>query len=403
MCRTFANSAMMRAKGKALMNTEDLFNTSETLCAEHGKLEAIIEAGSNAIFEIDNKSTLVFANPAFCLFFQIASDRYRYCKILDLFDSSSVNKVISDIFSGKKQLHFENLEISVNGLKNKFIELKLIGVPVLEKIFTVGIILDKTDVIRAIKNREYYIEKLHQIINELKLDSRDMIYNLASLVEINDYSTGKHLERIEQYTLILAAEYYNAFKGRDPHLTERYVEDLAISSVLHDIGKVGVSDTILTKPGKLSREEFEIIKQHTVIVGEALKGSKGKMDFLALGREIGYAHHEKWDGTGYPEGLSGSDIPLSARIVSVCDVYDALITERPYKHALSHQEAIDIIHFERGKGFDPEIVDNFSRTHYKFNKVSENMRINGFSKDEAAILIATRERMSQGKALRAAI
>ncbi|MCK5614066.1 HD domain-containing protein [Candidatus Pacearchaeota archaeon] len=353
------------------MEVEKLLTTIETLCAVNGKLEAIIEASPNIIFEIDDQGSLVYVNAGFCAFFKISPQRFRYYKIFDLFGSKAVNKAISDIFSGKKQFHNENLEIVVDGSASKFVELKLLGVPVNGKTYTVGIILDKTDILRALTNREYYIERLRQIINELKLDNRETIYNFAKLAEIHDHNAGKHLERMEQYALILGTEYYHAFKHRDKHLTEPYVEDLAIASFLHDIGKIGVSDTVLLKSGNLEEDEFDIMKQHTLIVGEALKDSKGKKSFLALGREIAYAHHERWDGTGYPRGLSGYAIPLSARLISVCDTYDTLITKRPKNKKLSHEEVVETILAERGKAFDPEVIDAFAKIHQQLKEIAE--------------------------------
>jgi response regulator RpfG family c-di-GMP phosphodiesterase len=222
---------------------------------------------------------------------------------------------------------------------------------------------------RAIKNREYFIDQLNKLIKEIRIETKDAIYYLAKLVEIHDHSTGKHLERIEHYTRTLATEYYKKFGEVDKYITTEYVEDLAVSSVLHDIGKVAVSDTILLKPGKLTKDEFDIIKQHTEIVGEALKSFKGKKDFLALGREIAMAHHEKWDGTGYPKGLKGKAIPLSARIISICDVYDALVSDRPYKKAIPHDKAVKIIKNESGKSFDPVITELFLKIHHKFDDI----------------------------------
>ena len=146
---------------------------------------------------------------------------------------------------------------------------------------------------------------------------------------------------------------------------------------MHDIGKVGIPDAILLKPGKLTNEEFDIIKHHTLIGGDAIKTVEAQVDgqsFLTLGREIAYYHHEKWDGSGYPKGLSGDSIPLSARIAAVADVYDALTSVRPYKKAFSHEKAVEIITRSNGAHFDPDVVRAFMETEQSFIEIK--LRLN---------------------------
>lgn len=157
------------------------------------------------------------------------------------------------------------------------------------------------------------------------------------------------------------------------YITENYIDDIATSSILHDIGKVGIQDSILLKPGKPTDEEFDIIKQHTIyggdVINEIEKNIKGKSLYL-LAKEIAYYHHEKWDGSGYPKGLKGKEIPLSARIVTLVDVYDALTTERPYKKAFSHEKAREIIISENEKHFDSMIVKIFISREEEFQRLS---------------------------------
>ena len=155
-------------------------------------------------------------------------------------------------------------------------------------------------------------------------------------------------------------------------IDQQYIDDIYQSSILHDIGKVGTPDALLLKPGELSEKEFEVIKRHTLMGGNALKAIELQIEgksFLAMGREIAYNHHEKWDGSGYPRGLKGEAIPLSARIIAVADVYDALTTKRFYKEAYSHAKARDMIIELKGKHFDPEIVNAFTAVAEKFNRV----------------------------------
>jgi response regulator RpfG family c-di-GMP phosphodiesterase len=159
------------------------------------------------------------------------------------------------------------------------------------------------------------------------------------------------------------------FKGL---IDQQYIDDIYQSSILHDIGKVGTPDALLLKPAELTEEEFEIIKRHTLMGGNALKAIESQIEgksFLAMGKEIAYNHHEKWDGSGYPRSLKGEAIPLSARIIAVADVYDALTTKRFYKEAYSHAKARDMILQLKGKHFDPEMVNAFAAVADKFNQV----------------------------------
>ncbi len=356
------------------MNEKDLLFTIETLCVEHGKLQAIIESSINGIIEIDNKGLILSANPAFCELLNLKDFSKNSYNIMQILNLEEIFNEIESLFHREKEVFVDEFTIKKKGSLDKFITLKLISIPSPEHVYVIGIIHDKTSVLSALKNREYFISRLYKLVNELKVDNRNTIYNLARLVEIRDHSTGKHLERVEAYTKHLGSKYMDAFSDRDSRLTEEFVDDMAISSVLHDIGKVGVPDSILLKPGKLNKQEYEIIKQHTTIAAEALRKHQGKKDYLAMGREIASCHHEKWDGTGYPKGLKGDKIPLSARIVSLCDVYDALVSKRPYKEAYSHSSAVSIILEERGKNFDPDIVDLFKKIHLDFKTVHKDSK-----------------------------
>ncbi len=204
-------------------------------------------------------------------------------------------------------------------------------------------------------------KKLEDSIVQIKETQSAAIIGFAKLTEYRDHCTGEHLERIRKYTHLLARRLKKTEKYRD-YISDNYIEDLSLSSVLHDIGKVGIEDSILLKKGKLTIEEFEVMKNHVRMGGDALRvidNEIGYESFLTLGKQIAYYHHERWDGSGYPEGLVGENIPLSARIVALADVYDALTSERPYKKAFPHEEAVKIILQERGKHFDPLLVDVF--------------------------------------------
>jgi putative two-component system response regulator len=211
------------------------------------------------------------------------------------------------------------------------------------------------------QNTQLLETRVLQRTNEI-LETRDLVFfTLARLAESRDPETGHHLERIEGYTRLLTQ--WLATNGPyQNQLTEHYCDEICRSSILHDIGKVGIPDSILLKPGRLTHDEFEIMKQHAEIGAEALEDSalhSESSNFLSLAIEIARFHHEKYNGEGYPHGLSGTDIPLSARIVTVADVFDALTSERVYKKAMPAEEARMLILSESGQHFDPEIVAAF--------------------------------------------
>ncbi len=197
------------------------------------------------------------------------------------------------------------------------------------------------------------------------------IFGLAKLAECRDTDTGSHLSRIQSYTRVLTLDLAKTPEFGNV-IGDTFIEDILRSCVLHDIGKVGIPDSILLKPGKLTDSEYEHMKQHCVFGSDTLLAAeKGveNLSFLNVAREIARSHHERWDGKGYPDGLSGTDIPLAARIISVADVYDALTSRRVYKAAFTHKDARDIILKESGKQFDPKIVDAFLRTEHEFKEI----------------------------------
>ena len=186
-----------------------------------------------------------------------------------------------------------------------------------------------------------------------------VIDDLAALIESRDVSTGEHVTRTKRYVGLIAREMQK--RGLHPdEINEETLERIIRAAPLHDIGKIAVSDRILQKPGRLTPEEFEEMKQHAAKGGEMVHnilGNLGDEAFLQTASEIATSHHERWDGSGYPNGLAGEAIPLPARIMSVADVFDALVSERCYKKAMPPDKAFAIIEEERGKQFDPEIVD----------------------------------------------
>jgi len=188
------------------------------------------------------------------------------------------------------------------------------------------------------------------------------IHAMASLAETRDYETGNHIRRTQHYIQLLA-ELLREHKRFHNFLDEETIKLLFKSAPLHDIGKIGIPDRILLKPGRLTLEEFEIMKTHTSLGRDAIQHSEDRfgidVNFLQLAKEIAYCHHEKWDGSGYPQGLAADDIPISARLMALADVYDALISRRVYKPGISHVQAVEIIREGCGSHFDPDICDAF--------------------------------------------
>ena len=211
------------------------------------------------------------------------------------------------------------------------------------------------------------------------LRSRDaVIFGLAKLAESRDDDTGQHLERICRLVEILASQVAKT----NPDLDEEWVRTISTTAAMHDIGKVGVPDAVLLKPGALTEDERRTIQRHTYIGGDTLLEIKrrwGEDPFLVTAAQIAMGHHEKWDGNGYPFGLTGDDIPLAARVVAVADVYDALTSKRVYKNRMPHDQARQIIIDEAGTHFDPQVVHAFMACEAQFRAVAAQMNPDGGS------------------------
>ena len=198
-----------------------------------------------------------------------------------------------------------------------------------------------------------------------------IIFAMASLAEVRDNETGNHLYRTQYYIRRLA-------EAAQPHfpddLDETTIELIFKSAPLHDLGKIGVPDKILLKPGKLDAEEFGIMRGHAELGRRAIDAAErrlGASTFLSVAKEIAHTHHEKWDGSGYPLGLAGSDIPLTGRLMAIVDVYDALVSKRVYKEAMPHDDAVKLIESESGRHFDPKLVDIFRKVAPEFHAIHQ--------------------------------
>lgn len=214
---------------------------------------------------------------------------------------------------------------------------------------------------------------------EIKLTQAASIEALAALAEYRDKTTADHLERIRTFVEYLTVQLMKkSAYSKYLRSTDSYIDDIGLGSILHDIAKVAIPDYILNKPGRLTKEEFQEVQKHTVIGGEMLamadkqfRNNTGQQSYLTLAQVIAMFHHEKWDGSGYPQGLKGNDIPLAARITALCDVYDAVTSDRVYKKAWSHEEAVALVQEERGRHFDPVIADTFLKHHEAFRQIKE--------------------------------
>ncbi len=210
-----------------------------------------------------------------------------------------------------------------------------------------------------------YAESLNTTVAELKQSYQelndaylDTIYRLALAAEYKDEATGDHIVRIGRYSSLLVERL---------GLPQKQVQQILYAAPMHDVGKIGIPEKILLKPAKLAKEEFEVIKQHTRIGANILSGSKSEI--LQLAESIALYHHERWDGSGYPEGLAGEAIPLPARIVAIVDTFDALTSQRPYKNPYPVDKALEIIRSGRGRSFDGRVTDVF------LENISEILRI----------------------------
>lgn len=227
-----------------------------------------------------------------------------------------------------------------------------------------------------LRDKNVYLEKEVTRRTEEVLAIQDvMIHALASLAETRDNDTGHHIKRTQIYIQNLAAQLVDhpRFKAT---LTPGFLQLLYKSAPLHDIGKVGIPDAVLLKPGRLTSDEFEIMKTHSEIGKDAIENAEAslgiKVPFLTCAKEITLSHHEKWDGSGYLDGIGGDEIPICARLMALADVYDALVCKRVYKQCMAHEQAVDIIVEGRAGHFDPDVVDAFLAIQEEFRAIAKS-------------------------------
>ena len=214
-------------------------------------------------------------------------------------------------------------------------------------------------------------QEKNDIINRMQ---ENLIITMANLVESRDQSTGDHIKNTAEYTRIIMDELKKEGHYTD-QLTDEYCADVFRSAPLHDIGKIHIPDAVLNKPGKLTDEEFALMKKHTIYGGDVIEKTRpasANISFLDVAKDLATYHHEWWNGRGYPEGLKGEEIPLSARIMAVADVFDALVSKRCYKPGFGFEKSMEIIREESGTHFDPLVAGAFLNAADEVRKVLED-------------------------------
>jgi PAS domain S-box-containing protein len=340
----------------------------EALKASEEKYRTILESIEEGYYEVDIEGYFVFGNDALTRILGVPKIDLRFMNFWDFMDEENAGRVyetFSECRRTGRPVKAFDCEFKISGAI-LYIEasVALLQDSIGRAIGYRGVLRDRTEK----KKMEMDLLESYRKVHEARTAT---ILGLAKLAEYRDEGTGTHLERIREYSRILAEELALNSKFSD-RIDQQYIDDIYQSSILHDIGKVGTPDALLLKPGALTKEEFDIIKRHTLMGGNAIEAIESQIEgksFLAMGKEIAFNHHEKWDGSGYPRGLKGEAIPLSARIIAVADVYDALTTKRFYKEAYSHNKAKNMIIELKGKHFDPEIVNAFLAVEDTFNRV----------------------------------
>ncbi len=317
---------------------------------------------------VDDQANILLCNNRFASEFAITDPAVNSRCLFDYFAGKRRREIVAGIlprFSGRSPVYGVETTMVTAAGKELTVEISGSWVDIDHGVSGCQLVL------RNITNRRKMEQQMLESTRLIDHSRRTAILGLAKLAEYRDQDTGAHLERIREYTRLLTRA-LSLRSGLQHLITPSFLEDITLSSVLHDIGKVGIPDKILLKPGKLSSEEFEIMKRHCIygrdVLAEARRDA-GNVSFLAMGQQITHFHHEKWDGSGYPEGLSATDIPLAARIVALADVYDALTSRRCYKQALSHEQARKILVRDRGSHFDPQVVDAFLEQEADFKQI----------------------------------
>lgn len=263
--------------------------------------------------------------------------------------------------------------------------LSLGAVDFIVKPFSPPLLLKRIELHLLLEDQNKELKEYNDNLRQMVREQTEAVVNLqnavlqtvAELVECRDDITGGHIERTQEFLRVMVGAMVE--QGIEPEVAGGWYDDDLFfqSSQLHDVGKIAISDSILMKPGKLTAEEFEEMKRHTTFGGEVISRIQKKtkeVSFLRHAKVFALTHHERWDGGGYPAGLRAEDIPLQGRLMAIVDVYDALISERPYKKAFPHEEAVAVIRAESGTHFDPKLVEVFVSIEERIRRVAESIR-----------------------------
>ncbi|MBL7002539.1 MAG: response regulator [Gammaproteobacteria bacterium] len=244
------------------------------------------------------------------------------------------------------------------------------------KPISLPILMARVEIQLAISERRIALEELvQQRTKEIEKTKDAIVYSMGEMAEARDKETGNHLLRTREYVGLLAKQLAK-HPNYESRLTERLINAFKRAAPLHDIGKINIPDKILQKPDKLDSAEWDVMVLHSTYGKDAIENAEQKIGtslFIKVAKEIAWSHHEKWDGSGYPQGLSGNDIPLSAQLMAVADVYDALVSRRYYKSALSHEETVKKITEGRGTHFAPDVIDAFTVIHSQFREIQRTL------------------------------
>lgn len=285
------------------------------------------------------------------------------CWALFLFIGWSVSSFCQDVVGVTGEGLIRRLETSVQAAGVVLLGALTLGVGVMTRMHDSNVARIGRELEEQVKNR----------LREALASRHALIFGLAKLADYRDTDTGSHLERICEYSGMLA----RSLRSRWPEIDEAWIERLKLASSLHDIGKVGIADAILLKPGRFNAEERREMEKHTIIGADTLIAIRARMGhdpLIDMGIQIALQHHERFDGSGYPLGLRGEEISQAARIVALADFYDALTSRRVYKDPVSHDETTQLIRQERGRQFDPEVADAFFEVAEEFNAVRQRMQ-----------------------------
>ena len=361
----------------AKANIKKRREAEDNLQESHEKYRIILESIEEGYYEINFAGDFKFVNNSMCKILARSEKDIIGTNItyhLDQNDIEGFNTFFNKIKNNEKHPSTIECEINTKGGGRKTIEMSA------SLMVNIHLPADRVrGVVRDITEKKLLEKNLLQSFEDVKDARSGIVLGLAKLSEYRDTDTGRHLERMREYSKIIAREMSDMPQFKD-YITPQYVEDINQSSILHDIGKVGIPDAVLLKKGRLTKEEYEQIKIHTLIGGRTLSEITRKFKdqtFLTIAKEIAYYHHEKWNGKGYPNQLKGEKIPLSARMVALADVYDALTSKRCYKEKMNHEKAKQIIIKDKGELFDPDVVDAFLASEKSFIEIAKELHSDG--------------------------